>query len=456
MDEEEGAGQSPDGLEGPEEISPGEIQRGWISPDDRLWRHPSESGQSAPVGAGGAAPSSSGSWAYLSATASPASRSRTSPRVIGGATVAFVVVLMATGMVIAANTTNQPSSGKALISHVGPPTTDSGLTGSAPRSSIAAMVDSVRPSMVLLRIHGDGWTRSTTGLVAEAGGIIVTASQALDAARSVTVVESNGTREPAELVGVDSGSGVAVVRIEDDLPAASFDDTDPGVGTIAIAAGLHPVHKATSMPSSLVYAGRVDATGQALDLNPQTAVFSATAVRAPLTSDDIGCPLVGEDGHVVGMLAMLRGKGASTMGVFLPAELVFGVAFQLVASGAVDHGWFGIETSDAGGAAFSPGATVVASTSAADGPPASTTEGALVDSVQEGSPAALAGLLPGDVITAIDGQPVHSSAELFSRLYADPPGTELAVTFDRNGAETTTTAVLDDQDGDVPGDDLSP
>jgi S1-C subfamily serine protease len=447
-------GQGADGGDGPEEVAPGEIQRGWISPDDRLWRHPSESGHSSSPAAGGALGSSFGQ-AYGATTAPAATRSRTSPRVIGGATAVFVVVLVATGMVIAANTTNQPSSGKSLLSHVGPPTTDSGLSGSAARSTIDAMVDSVRPSMVLLRIHGDRWTRTTTGLVAEAGGIIVTASEALEAARSVTVVEPDGSREPAVVVGVDRGSGVAVVRIEDDLPAVNFDDTDPGVGTIAIAAGLHPFRKATSLPSSLVYAGRVASTGQALGLNAQTDVFSATAVRAPLTSDDIGCPLVAEDGHVVGMLTMLKGKGSSTMGVFLPAQLVFGVAFQLVASGEVDHGWFGIETSNPA-AAFTPGATVVASTSATERSAVPTTEGALVDSVQEDGPAELAGLLPGDVITAIDGQTVHSSAELFSLLYPDPPGTQLAVTFERDGTVATTTVALEDNDGDAPGGDSSP
>ncbi len=454
MDEEDVAGQGADGVDGPEGIPPGEIQRGWISPDDRLWRHPSEAGRSSALGAGGAGGSSL-SWPYGAATAPAATRSRTSPRVIGGATAVFVVMLVATGMVIAANTSNQQSSSKSLISHVGPPTTDSGLTAGASRSSIAAMVDSVRPSVVLLRVHGDGWTRSTTGLVAEAGGIIVTASQAVAAAKSVTVVESDGTREAAAVLGVDRGSGVAVLRIEDDLPAANFDDADPGVGSIAVAAGMHSLRKANSHPSSLVYAGRVASTGQALDLNPQTAVFSATAVRAPLTSDDIGCPLVAQDGHVVGMLTMLKGKGSSTMGVFLPAELVFGVAFQLVASGEIDHGWFGIETSNAA-AAFSPGATVVSSKSATDGRLASTTEGALVDSVQADGPAQLAGLLPGDVITAIDGQQVHSSAELFSRLYADPPGTELAVTFERGGTEATTTVALEDNDSDVSGGDSSP
>ena len=47
------------------------------------------------------------------------------------------------------------------------------------------------------------------------------------------------------------------------------------------------------------------------------------------------------------MLEMTRGKGASTTAVFLPSELVLGVALQLVASGTVDHGWMGVEASDA-------------------------------------------------------------------------------------------------------------
>ncbi len=380
---------------------------------------------------------------------------------VGGATAAFVVVLVAVGMVITTSATDQQPPANTLTSHIGPPTTDPGLDRTAPRKSIAAMVASVRPSTVALRIHGASWTRLATGLVAESGGIIVTPSEALAGARSVTVIEPSGARETAALVGSDPTSGLAVVRIEDDLPAATFDESDPTVGTVAFATGLSLGRKAHSHLAPLVYEGMVVSTGQALDASPQTAVFSATAVRAPLAAKDIGCPLVAQDGHVVGMLTQTEGRGSSTMAVFLPAELVFGVALQLVESGTVDHGWLGIRASNAitsemradhpiaSGAGTSPrGAQET------DG--ASGVAGALVDSVQVDSPAALGGLLPGDVITAIDNDPVHSEAELLSRLYPDPPGTELAVSFERGGSPGTASVTLDDQGGDAPGDDQSP
>ena len=73
---------------------------------------------------------------------------------------------------------------------------------------------SVRPSTVVLRIHRGGRVTSVTGLVAESGGIIVTPSQGLTGARSITAIEPDGTREQAALVGIDptSGSGRAPDR----------------------------------------------------------------------------------------------------------------------------------------------------------------------------------------------------------------------------------------------------
>ena len=62
----------------------------------------------------------------------------------------------------------------------------------------------------------------------------------------------------------------------------------------------------------------------------------------------------------------------------------------------------------------------------------------------KGSPAALAGLDAGDVVTAVDGAPVHSMAELMTRLYPDPPGTSVVVTFDRSGVTGTTEVELAD------------
>jgi len=106
----------------------------------------------------------------------------------------------------------------------------------------------------------------------------------------------------------------------------------------------------------------------------------------------------------------------------------------------------GIETTDAATAGSSR--AVVAS--------APTGDGVRVDSVAAGSPAALAGLEPGDIITGIDGSPVHSNAELRSQLYPDPPGADLAISIQRGSSSATIPVVLADSDGDAPGDASSP
>jgi putative serine protease PepD len=408
----------------------GDGLRGWIPPDDRLWRHPSESGGSAP-------PSS----VPLPALDRTTGGVRTGPWIIGGTAACLVAVLVVAGLVMVNAGTGSSSSATAgQETLVGEPTTEPGLDSTV-SGNIDAMVDSIRPSTVALNIRGPHGVSSTTGLVAEAGGIIVTAARALAGAKSITAIEPDGTRQVAQLVGVDQTSGLAVVRIDDDLPVATFDDGDPSVGAIAVAAALEPGSTRHPAPSSLAYAGKVVSIGQALDADPATTTFSATAVRAPLDDGDLGCALLDGSGHVAGMLETVQGDGTSTTADFLPAELVLGVTLQLVASGTVDHGWMGIEVSDADPAPPSDG-DVVTSTSAVDG--------ARVDLVDADGPAASAGLVAGDVITAIDGYQVLSTAELRTRLYADPPGMDLTVTYERGGNTYNTSMVLAQPDGDAP------
>ena len=208
---------------------------------------------------------------------------------------------------------------------------------------------------------------STTGLVAESGGIIVTPSPGLAGARSITAIEPDGTRQPASVVGVDQTSGLAVLRIDDDLPAATFDDVDLPVGCDCRGRHHQARLEAHPVPSSLVYAGTVVSTGQAVGANADTAAFSVTSVRAPLAYDDVGCPLVAGDGQVIGMLEATRGRGSRPWPCSFPSELVLGVALQLVESGTVDPGWLGIGPATPTSGRRHPTATGVASSSTSDG-----------------------------------------------------------------------------------------
>jgi S1-C subfamily serine protease len=368
---------------------------------------------------------------------------------IGGAAV-LVVALVAAAMVMVADGTaaQQVADTTPATVLVGVPTTDPGVEQMANSTTIDSMLASLRPSMVALRVVGATGTTTVTALVAESGGIIVTSAQALVGARSVTAIEPDGSRQTPVAVGVDPTSGLAVLRIADDLPAADFDTADPAIGATAVAAVLVPGSRAGASPLTEIYGGTVTSAGQALASDAATTTFSATGVQVPLSDADRGCALVDRVGRVSGMLESVRGSGQSTMAVFLPAELVEGVTQQLVTSGAVQPGWLGVDTSNAAPTTISAQGAVV--------PTIPTADGALLDAVESGSPAAQAGLETGDVITAVDGDRVNSSAELHARIYPDPPGTTVMVTFARGGSTLTTSVVLGTPDPDAPGDPTSP
>jgi putative serine protease PepD len=425
----------------------GERMRGWIPPDDRLWRHPSESG-----GQG------SGATGPIKASGRPGGRPRTVPWIAGGATACVVLALVATGLVIVTvGSSDQGATGiRARIATLtAEPTTEPGVGRMPDAAAIAGIVSMARPSLVALRIDTTGGTSAGTGIVALAGGIIVTASRIVSGARDVTVVETNGNRQSASLVGTDQTSGLAVLRISDDLPAARFDINDPATDTVGVAVAIEPGPHPASPPATKVYAGTVASAGRAAGSDSATDLFSASVVNAPLGDGDIGCPLLDAAGQVSGMLAGTKRSGGSTAADFLPAEVVLGVAQQLVASGGMDHGWLGVEASDAGGpdpAAHT--ATTVAT--AATAVPAVPADGARLDSVDQSSPAAAVGLQAGDVIIDIDGNAVHSKAELETRLYPDAPGIALGLRFVRDGTITNASVVLADPSSDVPGSGSSP
>lgn len=415
----------------------GEGIRGWIPPDDRLWRHPSESG--APITAGAAArpPVPAGTPARL----------RSGPWLVGGATACVLLALVATGLVIitVGSSDQGDAGGQARVaSLLGVPTTEAGMSRMPDAAAIAGMVSTARPSVVALSVGMPTGTADGTGIVAESGGIIVTASQLVSGARTVTVIEANGTRQAADIVGIDKDSGLAVLRIADDLPAASFDVADPRIDSVSVAMALRPGQSTGTPPAAKVYAGTVASAGRAAGADGAVSRMSASVVDAPMAGDDIGCPLLDAAGQVSGLLEWTGQVGGAPTAVFLPAEVVLGVTQQLVTSGEVDHGWLGVETSDVGSA---HAATVQTATTTAG---SSLIEGARLDSIDQNSPAAQAGLQAGDVITAVDGDPVQSKSELEARLYPDAPGTILDLSLVRDGSTITLPVVLAEANPDAP------
>jgi S1-C subfamily serine protease len=410
--------------------------RGWISPDDRLWRHPSEA--------------ASAKRAASQRAAAP-DRNRPNPWIVGGAAACVAGALLASGLVLATSGASPDADGHppgttatSLAMVTAPPTTEPGAANLAGLTQMNRMAVTVRPSLAALTITRPSGVSMATGVIAESGGIIATTAAAIAGARSISFDGSDGSRDPAELVGSDPASGIAVLRVASDLPVANFDSTDPVPGSTMMAVAMHPGSGSGAAPRSSVYAGAVRSSGTAVGTDSAESGFSVTTAVLPLSDHDSGCALLSAQGLVSGLLDSTQADGDNTVGVFLPAELVLGVTRQLVAAGTVERGWLGIEASDIDG---TTGATVTG-----DGP----ADGATLDAVDAQGAAAQAGLQIGDVIVGIDGGAVHSTAELRTRLYADLPGTTVAVAVERGGTLGTTTAVLTASQNNASDADSSP
>ncbi len=391
--------------------------RGWLPPDDRLWRHPSEMGAPVPP------------KREVSVDHSRSSRWFTSAAVVCMAGVLIGGVVMAT---IGASPLGNAWSGNhgavttAAVKAVSP-TTEPGVIGAATSHALAQTVSAVRPSIVALAITTKhGRTVRSTGVTVERGGIIVTPASAVAGATSISTVDADGQRNSASLVAVDLGSNLAIVHVQRNLPVAPFskDDNDMNAGAAVVAVALKPDPDHSGEVTDAVYAGTVASSGTTVDADITTEAMSATTLEAPMSTSDVGGALIDHAGDVAGIMDTATTMNGHRVSVFLPAGLVVGVAKQLLANGSVQHGWLGIDASD-----------VQTSASTSGG-------GARVDSVQAGGAAAQSGIEVGDSIIDINSQPIRSLADLRTRLYAEPPGSIVAVTYDRNGTDVTVDAQL--------------
>jgi putative serine protease PepD len=359
-------------------------------------------------------------------------RSRSSQWVASTAAVCVVGALLVGGLLMAntgASPTASPhSTATTTADVVASPTTEQGDERTITKQQMAQTVSTIGPSMVALTVTAAGRTTHSAGVTVESGGIVVALASAVAGATSITTVDPDGHRTSAALLASDQNSNLAILHVNANLPVAQFSDGDMKPGDATVAVAPEPRANRAGGITDAVYEGTVRSSGTAVDADATTSAMSATAVNAPLGTGDTGCALINHAGDVTGILDTTTTMNGRRVSVFLPADLVVGVATQLIATGSVQHGWLGVDASDLTAPSSPPGASTI-STSA--------TGGALVDTVQPGGAAARAGIQVGDSIVDIDRKPVRSLADLRTRLYAEPPGATITVTYDRNGAEST-------------------
>ena len=291
-----------------------------------------------------------------------------------------------------------------------------------------------------------------SGVIVAADGIVVTNFHVVEQATEIRVVLNDRREYAAKVALGDKDSDLAVLRLEgaSDLPALPFTDSDAiQVGDLVLAIG-NPFGVGQTVSSGIVsgLARSSTAVGDGLG-----AFIQTDAAINPGTS---GGALVDMQGRLVGINTAILSKTGGSLGIgfAIPANLVAQVVSQ--AQAGSDHftkPWAGLS-----------GQSVDAATAEAMNLPHP--DGVVLSSVHPASPFAAAGLKAGDVITAVDGQPVNSPQEIVLRIATRGVGAEVDVTWLRDGkeeaAQVTLIAAPDTPDrearsisGDTPLDGLS-
>ncbi len=264
-----------------------------------------------------------------------------------------------------------------------------------------------------------------SGFIIDKSGMIVTNNHVIDGAKKITVKLTDGRSLDAKLVGADSLTDIAVLKVKSDkaLPTVDFgDDRQLRVGDWVVAVG-NPFGLSNS-----VTAGIVSSIGRDIGSGPYTDYIQ---IDAPINRGNSGGPTFDLRGQVVGMNSMIFSPSGGSVGIgfAIPASTIHDVVAQLEAHGHVARGWLGVEIQS-----ITP---EMASSLGMHEP-----KGAIIASIVPGGPASKAGLHQGDVVVAVNGKQVEDSRDLSRRIAAITAGSNATLTVNRDGKVQQITAKI--------------
>lgn len=263
-----------------------------------------------------------------------------------------------------------------------------------------------RASVVQVATNRGGVALAGYGVELPTPGVVLTADTLIDEVDEVTVTDSGGNRLLATVVGTDPVTDVGVLRVQTTSWFPISISTAPPWDTEVVSALTYP---------NQVYLGQINSTWSNVDVPGRPPMLGSLAADLPMPTDSLGAPLMNQSGQLVGMVGAISSGKAPVLAV--SSATAESAVESLLATGTVPHGWIGVEQA------------------------AAAHDGVRLMQVDADSPASQAGLVDGDVITAIDGQAINSVDDLWAAVRLRQPGTRVDVSVINTSRHASTVQV---------------
>lgn len=336
------------------------------------------------------------------------------------AVVVSAVVGAGTSYAVVSNSHTSNDSGVSALSETPVHRTSLNQDG-----TVEQVASSVLPAVVSIRVVTNQAVEEGSGSIISSDGKVLTNNHVIaDAVSSrnarITVTLNDQTTHSAHVIAGDASSDIAVVQIENvsNLPVINFGDSnDVAVGQQVVAIGS-PLGLSATVTSGIVSALNRPVRAGGDSLTGETSLINAIQTDAAINPGNSGGPLVDMQGNLVGMNSVIASMGSSStgeagsigLGFAIPSNYAKRIAQQLIDSGKATNPMLGVRL-DA----------------------RSTERGALVASVEEGGPAAAAGLKAGDLIVGVGDKVIDSADALIANIRSQEFGSTVTLKVQSQG-----------------------